>query len=319
MSDQSSETQKSQVNARHHYIPKMYLEGFTEEGKISVWSRKDGRVWSTVPSQAANIKGFYTFRDQEGHESDELEKLLAQVEYTTSIILSHVKTLFPPTFTGERKSDFALYLAFQYLRTPEQRKRAETMADIAAKMSTMAEINNRGDNSKEAQDFLADPHSVTFVEGKENILKRQLKSLPLIHEVLLNKRWDVFMFEDKSLITSDSPILLKPHPDMPSFYGVGLANAHEIWFPLSSSRLLVMSRQDYRSEGVWQGNKEKADRVNRILIEHSYTEAFGPKSLINQYQGTGLGNRPTFEVDAGFMQEFFDPYNTGPENPRPRR
>jgi hypothetical protein len=327
---------KDQTSARHHYLPKMYLEGFTEGGRISTWDRASGGVRTNTPNNVANVRGFYTFTDKSGNKSDELEKLFAEIEGYVKNIILNLNSLFPPAITGDTKLALAQYVVLQHLRTPAHRKQMEQSADMIMKMQMRPNLQSRDQivkqlerigqepteqAIKQLEDFYKDPHSLEVVPSKESVIKLQLNQLPVLTQILMHRVWNIVTFEQPLLITSDDPILLKPDEDQPYWWmrGTGFANAKEIWFPLSSTRMLVLSRQDYKAPRIIRGTAAMSRQANEIQLDSSYMEAFGPPSIIQQYKGKPLGARPLGGVDAGFDNEFFDQYNKPPDKPRPHR
>ena len=328
--------QKDQTGARHHYLPKMYLKGFTEKGRISVWQRASGEVRASTPNNVANVRGFYTFTGKDGKKSDEIEKLLADMEGYVKTVIANVNSLFPPAITGNYKFALAQYIAFQHVRTPAHRKELEQSADMIMKMQVRPNLQSREqivkqlerigrepteEAIKQLEDVYNDPHSVEVVPSKESVMKLQLGQLPLLTQILMHRVWHIVTFEQPSLVTSDSPVLLMPDQDQPYHWmrGTGFANAKEIWFPLSSTRMLVLARQDYKKPRFIRGNLAMAQEANEIQLASSYMEAFGPPSIILPYEGKPLGARPLGGVEAGFDKEFFERYNKPPDRPRPQR
>jgi hypothetical protein len=328
--------QKDQTGARHHYLPKMYLDGFTENGRISVWQRDTGEVRTNAPNNVANIKGFYTFTGKDGKKSDEIEKLMADMEGYVKNVIANVNSLFPPALTGEYQFALAQYIAFQHVRTPAHRRDMEQMADMLAKIQTRPNLQSRDqiieqlkrvgkepteEAIKQLEEFYSDPHSIEVVPTKEATMKVQLGQLPVLTQILMHRVWNLVTFDNPSLITSDCPVLLIPDQDQPYHWmrGTGFATAKEIWFPLSSTRLLVLSRQNYKNPRIIRGNPVMAQEANEMQLAASYMEAFGPPSIMKQYEGKPLGERPLGETDAGFDKEFFDHYNKPPMRKRPHR
>lgn len=326
--------QKDQTNAKHHFLPKMYLEGFAEKGKVGIWQRDTGEVRYNAPQSVASVRGFYTFKDKKGDKSDELEKLLADMEGVVQRIIHNINSLFPPPIIGEYKFALAQYIAFQHLRTPEKRRELEQSADLMMKMqlrmgtqtreqivSTLKKIGREPTEEaiKQVEDFQKNPHDYEIVPSKEDIIKVTLENLPLITQMLLHREWHVITFEAPSLITSDCPVLLMPDHSRPHYWlrGTGFANAGEIWFPLSSTRMLVLTHQDYKGPRKISGDLRMAYEANKIQLKASYMEAFGPPSIIQLYENKPLGARPLTSIDAGFDKDFFDHYNQPPARPRP--
>lgn len=332
----STAQKKDQTAARHHYLPKMYLEGFTEKNQISVWQRADGNVRTSTPNNVANVRGFYTFTDKDGNKSDEIEKLMADMEGYVKNVIANVNSLFSPAMTGDYRFALAQYIAFQHVRTPVHRKEMEQSADMIMKIQVRPNLQSREriinqlqrvgqepteEAIKQLEEVYNDPHSIEVVPSKESVMKMQLGQLPLLTRILMHRVWHIVTFEQPSLITSDCPVLLKPDDDQPYHWlrGTGFATAKEIWFPLSSTRLLVLARQDYTKPRIIRGFAAIAQQANEIQLALSYLEAYGSPSLLQQYEGKPLGARPLGGVDAGFDKEFFAHYNEPPNKPRPQR
>ena len=330
-------TQNNQTNAQQHLLPRMYLEGFAESGKhkrLSVWERASGKVRGGSPRTVAKAGGFFTYTDKDGNMSDELEKLFEVVETGVKPIIYNINSLFPPPITGQYKDDLAQYVAFQHMRTAVKRKEMEQSADMLVKLQTRAMLQSREQISKalesvghepseeaitQVEEVVKNPHKYEIVPSKEMILNAQLKQLPAIAEVLLRRDWHIVTFDEPTLITSDNPVLLKPDDTQPYYWlrGVGLGTAQEIWFPLTSTRLLVLSHPDYTGPRILKGTPQLAQRANEVQLASSYMEAYGLPAIMKHYDGKPLGARPLSEVDSGFDQEFFAHYNKPPDRPRP--
>lgn len=323
-----------QTNARHHYLPQMYLRNFTEDGTIGVWQRETGVIRLSNPNDVANVRGFYTFKNKDGDKSDELEKIFSGMEGYVSTLIGNVNSLFPPPITGEYKFALAQYLAFQHMRTPVKRKEVEQSADMLMKLQARLNLQSRDqiiDSLKKAgrepteeaiaqlEEHFKDPHSVEIVPSKESMLQMQLKNVPLLAQTLMHREWHIVTFDKPTLITSDDPVLLMPDDTVPYHWsrGTGFANAKEIWFPLSSTRLLVLAHQDYKGPRLIKGTEEMATHANEAQLASSYIEAFGPPSVIKQYENKALGKRALGQISAGFDKEFFEHYNQPPDRPRP--
>lgn len=328
-------THNDQTNARHHYLPQMYLRGFTESGAIGIWQRNTGKFRIGNPNSVANIRGFYTFTSKDGAKSDEIEKLLADMEGYVNKIIYNMDSIFPPPITGEYKFALAQYIAIQHIRTPEKRKEVEQFADMTMKMQARLNMRSREQIIKALQSIgqeptekaitqleetYNDPHSLELVPSKEAILRTQLKQLPLLTQILMHREWHIVTFNAPSLITSDAPVLLQPDDSAPYHWrrGTGFVNAKEIWFPLSSTRLLVLAHQDYKGPLLIKGTPRMVQEANEVQLAASYMEAFGPPSVIKQYENKPLGARALTQIDSGFDKNFFEHYNQPPDRPRPR-
>lgn len=325
---------EDKTNTQHHYLPKMYLRFFADNDKIAIWDRNKGFIRLGNVQKIARVKGFYTFKDKKGNKSDELEELLADIEGQTKTIISNINSLFPHPISGDTKQILSQYLAFQHLRTPENRKQLEQSYDMIIKMHVRANLHSKeaaiksledaginvNDNTlKQISEFMDNPHSFVIVPSKEEIIGLQLNNFKPLTAALLNRDWNIITFDEPCLITSDSPILMMPDKSKRGwkFRGVGFKTAKEIWFPLTSTRLLILTLPRFTGPKTLNGSPDLAQEANELQLNSSHLEAYGLPNLLKPYENKGLGYRPLTEISSGFDNKFFEQYNKPPQNPRP--
>src|SRR4051794_3307532 len=110
---------------RNHYVPRMYLERFAQQGRV--WVRwRDGKSYASNCINVAAESGFYDVKvgDDEDPPSKAVENALTDVETVVHGVFEAIdQTGEPPEPDTEQRAALATYLALQWTRTPEQRER----------------------------------------------------------------------------------------------------------------------------------------------------------------------------------------------------
>jgi hypothetical protein len=131
----------------HHYVPRFYLERFTDaEGRLWTWDKTRDVSFLTSPSSVAAETHFYRQDDlaEAGHDLLTLEKQLADIEGEVSKItgqwidwLSEIpqgETIQIPQVNREIVS---LFLCLQYLRTLDAREILIALANFGRPLSAV--------------------------------------------------------------------------------------------------------------------------------------------------------------------------------------
>ena len=121
--------------ARHHRVPRFYLERFANERmQITTVDRRTRARRTAAIKETAAEKDFYTAINTEGAKDGKSEQLLSHVEGNAARaiknILNPVFPLFPPQ--PQDRADLCLFLAFQKVRGKLTRKRIEMLGDLWA-------------------------------------------------------------------------------------------------------------------------------------------------------------------------------------------
>lgn len=112
----------------HHYVPRFYLEQFTDSagGGLWVWDKDVNRVFRVDPKGIAAQTHFYRLRylEAEGHDSLALEKQLSSLEGSGAALQADFLDVIRKADLGdsfytapESREEFALFIAVQYFRT----------------------------------------------------------------------------------------------------------------------------------------------------------------------------------------------------------
>ena len=153
------------------------------------------------------------------------------------------------------------------------------------------------------------PHPDTFIQNL-------LELLPGLVESVQRFDFSVMAFAAGSLMISDCPVLLVERTSEGAFsVNAGFATCGEIWFPISSNRLLVLRNPSNKRK--LHGDPETIYRIdaethNAAQIARSYQHYFGPPALLQTLQAVPLGRRLPIEVPGhvevdGTGMSSFDP------------
>jgi Protein of unknown function (DUF4238) len=129
------------VGARHHRVPRFYLERFANERmQITTVDRRTHARRTAAIRETAAEKDFYTAINTEGAKDGKTEHLLSHIEGNAARaiknILNPVFPLFPPR--QQDRADLCLFLAFQKVRGKLTRKRIEMLGDLWAHLQIPA-------------------------------------------------------------------------------------------------------------------------------------------------------------------------------------
>jgi len=277
------------VGARHHRVPRFYLERFANERmQITTVDRRTRARRTAAIRETAAEKDFYTAINIEGEKDGKSEHLLSHIEGNAARaiknILNPVFPLFPPL--PQDRADLCLFLAFQKVRGKLTRKRIEMLGDLWAHLHIPA-----GMSAEQARAWLqanqqeATPESVQELTGLSASMEN-LKFIPdpnahlsvmgglalRISELLLPRPWWIAVYDSPSLLTSDEPVALhfRDHSRPPG-HDRGIAHADEIWFPLDPRRLLILGRPgDPLPEQRLRPPAETAATVNLTVAAGAY-------------------------------------------------
>ena len=102
---------------RQHHVPRFYLEYFTdEEGDVWTYDNVKNTIRNSIPKETANETNHYSGLNELGEYDDNIEKMLESIEDKAAAI--YPKVLRNETITGQDRSDFAVFIATLYTRSP---------------------------------------------------------------------------------------------------------------------------------------------------------------------------------------------------------
>ena len=236
---------------------------------------------------------------------------------------------------GKDRIILAAFIALQYVRTPVKLRENELMYDFGSKMMMRGQLrtdegirqaiksaglDDKPEMFENIKDISSHLHDYEIMPAKGQLLIQMLKSVPELAGWIMRRRWSTLVFDQPSILTCDSPVLLMRDERIPGIYGrgVGFANAKEILFPLGAKRVLVLHYSLARERLIY-GSTEDAIRINTAILDSSYEEIYSHPSLTSIYSGQALGDRPIMTIDSQSDNDLIETYNKPPTRKWPKR
>ena len=245
---------------RHHIIPDFYLRRFSRAGTIQVIDRENGRSFPSSTKKVAVERDRHT-RTGSGTADYEVEKELGRLEGIASGYLAAVDRGEFPFSDPDARLGMSLFLAFLHNRTDKTRHETrQLLASLAGPLLQMApsaiivqvltkrrgrpptdeEIATEQSRLRALGDTLTD----TDIDVDRDYHINTMIRLSLTQvELFSQRRWGIVDLGLPVLLTSDAPVRLIRHRDLPPHYGVGVATARAIVVPLDPCKFLFLSDQ----------------------------------------------------------------------------
>lgn len=279
---------------RHHYIPQLYLSGFTDSGEknglLYAHDLKELKTWQAKPTNVGFEKDFYKI-DVPGIDADEIEKVLWELEGDAARVLK--KIIHSKMLPAQRK-DYSILMHFMaqvFVRRPSVRENLRKTHEQILRMYTQMVASLPDDQLRAQIDRVHEPGS-NMTEVDLDALRAFAKSdeykiefsqnfhinnlmtalLPVaadtIAPLLAERHWLLWSAQDGAghFITADRPVLLTWTVEVPAFYadspGFGLENTLVI-FPLSKT--LAMYGRFEGPRGVIPASAKEVAFLNRMM------------------------------------------------------
>ena len=256
---------QAQETKNEHTVPQGYLKKFTYDGKrLYVFDKSTGRWNSRSTKSVASLPNFYDFPED------------IQMEFGDPQLVEHVFSDLEPIFyklrdevlksvdekgsiTDEQKVGLSYFMALQYLRTNEHRRKlAEMLNRLESEAAKL--LPDGVERTYEYLDMF-DEHNISLSHAGTMFPPDMLYSHA---QVLCNHIWTIGMNETSfPLYTSDAPVVMYAH-SAPRYSardkGLGLGSPGvEIAFPLTPQCILILwERTAFR-------NRVKLDRTTESL------------------------------------------------------
>ena len=248
-----------------HTIPHFYLKGFSKAyGGRASKSRKKGREIGTVrlesntrklfsTKDATVVKNFYTMTGMDDPYA--FESALASLEELAAPVFRKILDgNVWPLESGDREI-LATFIAAQEVRVPSHRRFLDGMATELARLRLIymgrggvarhiQETGGVAPSEKEIDeifDLVSEESGRTLKVSTNHHIAQIVNLIDKNLKYYVARPWVLFRFDTGSLITSDSPVSLIPHPGHNPNMGTGLASAAGIMFPLSRKAGIFMA------------------------------------------------------------------------------
>jgi hypothetical protein len=242
--------------AKHHYIPKCYLKGFTNGGENSspFWAVpiNNDNPFPTSPNDACAQRDYYTVDHENSLIVEDFYAEKIEPKISAAISYINVHSCLPPK---EEMRHLFLLLATLYLRVPSHRENLEMpmrrTKEIAESMSQDINITNKSE----------------FDYSKTDLILTELRLIDTVQGCLSNKFYQLYIVEDESLniITSDNPFIMShPKGGKGFYFGLNTSNI-EICVPITSKAILI-ARNEKMKQGAFTATKELIGLTNTKLV-----------------------------------------------------
>lgn len=137
--------------AKHHYLSRTYLRGFTSKDGIlwgypSLQPQTRGKIFRTAPRSAANHEDYYSVpQNWKNRPANEIEEFFGKVETAVGPFLRKAED-GDPHFTLEERHALVAFAAIHYGRVPAAREQA--MADHLRLVEMSAAVMNAHTGSR---------------------------------------------------------------------------------------------------------------------------------------------------------------------------
>jgi hypothetical protein len=279
--------------ADHHFVPKFYLKGFTDNSKrLWVYEKGSNAPRESTPKNEGNIENYYTFADR-GHPDDQAEKMLARVECAIAPV---IRKLANPLFVinDVQRSELYSFVALTYVLVPAYRdfidkqygalmKRftQDKAKDATAFAASLKEYEAKtgqslGDHEKLREFAASDKYTVSQKSAGFNLLQIFRSSLTISEILETEYRHDIFYAPaDMYFMTGDNPIVtIEPATDGEAFVGSGFGRPRtEVLFPLNKRACLIL-RRNGREQRI-KASELRTRQVNELIMGVSQRFVYG--------------------------------------------
>jgi len=272
---------------------KAYLEGMLADGESRLWvyERNSDYVFRNIPENLASKRSYYTIRDNDGKESDQVEKQLSQaIEGPGIQLLRLLAKKDSHQLKWPERIQISAFIAVQELRVPFAREQLEnlmhgiTTSFINSTLKTPGLIENAINEMKITgkleENISADSMRKAFSDGDvelkmlpEASLMAMGHMLPLLIRTYAEMKWTILMALEGEFVTSDNPVC-RDYP-ITGTTEVGIVNPDlTIYFPISQHRVLRLMHDREKQKKYFQlihaGNKRDAWQLRKRTPEISY-------------------------------------------------
>lgn len=308
-----------QTKAKHHILPKMYLENFTTGGHLWLYDRKRNEFRKQPAKVTTLERAFYTATDKHGKELDDIEKIFSQIEGRGKPVIEQIIKGVKP-ITAQQKMDLSELLATLAFRGPESLRRTQRSSEAMSK-EVMARVVSLEPYFQQSMDkfekkigkklspeerkniqksFKEKNYDLVF--PKEHMLQMMLSYVEEFSVIYYQMEWNILIApKSKAFITSDIPFYtVNTKPEERDFWrgGIGLLAPNCKTFAILSPNACIFLDQKRNPEGVlrYPAPSYLIDAINcytafsssELLIAHN--EAL-LKSIVKKtkIEGKGVG------------------------------
>jgi hypothetical protein len=301
---------KEEIKKKHHYLPRFYLEGFTEfdSNRLWVYEKAGLEVRPSSPEAEGCQKFYHAFVTDEGNrDTNTIEDYFQKIETKTGILFTKIHQR--EKLTEQDRKELALFVSFMFTRVPLFRTEIEKMA---------AEHINQVGLDDAIIDFKISLDTIRTQLGiNPNISKNELIKIPslrgsvfslaqIFHVAIdffpkfLNLKWRfLFSNQDFKYVTSDNPLYFYsasasgtlPRDDF-------LNDDIEITLPLSKEVSLIAKRDNIQAGyGPAHAQTIKHITKNTVISAKNYVYSSIRSDSLNNLVQKHKDMRPYMVMD----------------------
>ncbi len=268
---------------RHHQVAQFYLKRFANpKEQVSAYRRSDGKCVLLNVSNASVESNFYDLVDEQGERSTVVEEELADIEGKAKVVLDRLD-YDQGALSDEERVILSIYMALQLTRTRDFRQENEEVADVLGRLQVdlflhwasreqvralLREQHGQEPTNEEVDSFIRFRDSIEKfkVQQHQNFSIEQMVTSTIELAPLFDARpWTFLKSEKRGFLTSDRPVVLwRERTDGDRHYGVGVASATEIYFPIGPYSALLLGQG---VSGGWEVSRPEPKRVRHINAE----------------------------------------------------
>ncbi|MDB5033798.1 MAG: hypothetical protein JWQ98_1039 [Chlorobi bacterium] len=283
---------RQRYKRNHHFIPRLYLRGFTEpESPSMLWVYEHGRTYApgigrltsnpyyNSISKAGMEQDHYAFRRDDGTmDYETFENALEKKEKSADRLIEKIRGFLP--LNEEEKLVLAQYMIMMHKRVPkraeeaqgdwpevvEERAKVWTESFNEARRIRQAEGNENALQNLDKLRMRVEEQFNLYREGMTDGLRlaAMLRGMPMTQMAIASMRWQYFKAPHGTFfVTNNNPVF--------RFKSLGLSNLQpEITFPISSSVAIVGSWYLDMPELIRQVSSGVVQEINRRTCFSTY-------------------------------------------------
>ncbi len=304
----------------HHYVPAMYLRGFTgAKDQLFSIDRPSEKWFRTAPDNVAKKKNFNRI-EVEGMDPNAVEKVLSEFEGEVAPALERIKAAKSLAVEADR-SLLVNFMAAVALRNPRRRTDLGKIISLAKRKDfadrfgtkekfevTVAKMKADGAwNEKAAvtfEDMQAPPEEI-FETSKEEMIIAEIDHHDHLTEQLWNRKWQMLVAADDSggFVTTDDPVCLRwsdgeAHGGLSPGFAVPRT---EVIFPLSTK--LALKGTFEGEENVVDADAATVGQLNSLIISNAENQVYAHDHSFKflREEPAELGSGATLLQDKRFL------------------
>ena len=291
--DQSNPESATVVSETHHYVPKFYLKGFTDQKGV-LWVYERGKApRASKPKAEAHRENYYLHNDK-GFPDTSIERFLSKAE---SIVAPFFRKIANPQFqiNEQQRNDLFAFVAMTFVRVPAYRSYIDRGLSVMMKKNQKEYAQNAekfyalckkidsetggptGDYEDLRQFILKGEYTIHQTSSGYNIAMA-FKSCMTIMEILRNEyNYEIWYAPpDGFFFTCDNPVVtIRPAGDRTSFVGWGFGwKDTQVIFPLNKRACLSLRRGCSEQKTVISSRRRQ--QINDLMMAVSQQHLYAP-------------------------------------------